>query len=124
MTKAEKKFYNEVIKTQIGNLIKQSKENCITISFTTPDKNKCGFTFILAKNIFTGEETLRLTTFNMSDSFRNWVGKNYELFIKMFKENGITPYFFFDVRVLDEMARNELISTMEGKCLDISISIN
>jgi hypothetical protein len=122
MKNTEKKFYNEVIKPQIGNIIKISKENCISIALAHSNGNKCGFALIFAKNN-TGDETLRLTTFNMSDSFRYWVRENYELFIKMFKENGITPYFFFDERVLDEMARKELISTMEGKDLDMSITI-
>lgn len=115
MTKADKKFYNEVIKPQISNLIKGGTDNRISIALAYPNGNKCGFALIFAKNNNTGDEIIRLTTFNMSDSFRYWVRENYELFIEMFKENGITPYFFFDERVLDEMARKKLISAMESK---------
>lgn len=115
MTKADKKFYNEVIKPQISNLIKGGTDNCISIALAYPNGNTCGFALIFAKNIITGNEIIRLTTFKMTDSFRTWFRENYELFIEMFKENGITPYFFFDERVLDEMARKEIILAMESK---------
>lgn len=115
MRKTEEKVYNEVIKPQIENLIKKSGDNWIAIALAYPNGNVCGFALTFAKSIITGDEIIRLTTFNMRDSFRNWSGKNYKLFIEMFKENGINPYLFFDERVLDEMAKKELTLAMEDK---------
>lgn len=123
MTKAQNKFFNETIKPQISNLIKKSRENCISVSYSFPNEKKCGFTLFFVKNIFTNEEMVQLTTFKMTDSFRTWFRENYELFIEMFKENGITPYFFFDESVIKDIARKEIISTMESKDLDSIIYV-
>lgn len=122
MTKVEKKFYNEVIKT-IRNNIKESGKNCFSILIADPNENKCGFSLIFAKNIITGNEILLLITCDISNSFRKWIEKNYELFIEMFKESGITPYLFFDEKVLQIEATRELKLTMEGKDLDLTFTI-
>lgn len=123
MTKAQNKFFNETIKPQISNLIKKSRENCISISCSFSNEKKCGFTLFFVKNIFTNEEIVQLTTFKMTESFRTWFRENYELFVEMFKENGITPYFFFDESVIKDIATKELISTIESKDLDSIIYV-
>lgn len=112
MRKTEEKVYNEVIKPQIENLIKKYRENYISVSFTGSNKNRCGFLLVFGQHVLTGDETIHITTFNMKDSFVNWMVENDEWFLEMFKENGITPFYFFNEKILKDKATKGLIKNM------------